>query len=471
MKFVLQVVLILFGASHLCAADIKSGDFAAGYYLEVSGKGPIYSVEIPQEIYRTVTRSDLGDIRVFNSGGKIVPHGLKKTKTKPAGGRIRESVPFFPLYKKGDGEALPGMSLLVARNNDGTIISIGKSTATGADRGQRNGYLLDISNLKREPKTLEFQWAGNTQSTVLNIEIRQSDDLVSWSRLVRKATLVDLHYGGQRVEKKTVQLAYPTKKYLKLTWQKNVRDFLLTGVVSGSEIAPSRLKRQWISLGTKKIVKENNLLRLDFDSRYHLPVNSAQIRFSQFNSMARVSLSSRSDEESEWRVRCEQLFYNLDLNGTAVQNEPCTFSSRSDQFWRLTILEDGAGLGEAAHGLQFQLGWTPSELFFVGRGNPPYLLAFGSGKLTRAENKVDSQMVLQAIDKASVDQSISMARIGNRIELGGELALKPPPSRPPWKKWLLWSVLILGVGVLAFMARSLAKEMKVSEGRNEAGQD
>lgn len=471
MKFVLQVVLILFGAGYLCAAEIKSGDFAAGYYLEVSGKGPIYSVEIPQEIYRTVTRSDLGDIRVFNSGGEAVPHGLKKSKTDPEVGRTLEPVPFFPLYEVRDGDAQPGMSLQVVRNNNGTIINIDQGPVEASDQRRIYGYLLDISSLKREPKTLDFQWAGSTQSTVVNIELSQSDDLVRWSRLVRKATLVDLQYGGQRVEKRTVQLPYPTKKYLKLTWQKNFRDFLLTGVVSGSEIAPSRLKRQWISLGSKKAVKEDNLLLLEFDSRYHLPVNSAQVRFSQINSMARLSLSSRSDEESEWRVRCDQLFFNLDLNGEAVQNEPCIFPPSPDQFWRLTILEDGAGLGEAANGLQFQLGWTPSELFFVGRGNPPYLLAFGSGKLTQVENKVDSQMVLQAIDKASVDQSTSMARIGNRIELGGELALQPAPSRPPWKKWLLWSVLVLGVGLLALMARSLVKEMKVSEDKNEAGQD
>jgi len=117
------------------------------------------------------------------------------------------------------------------------------------------------------------------------------------------------------------------------------------------------------------------------------------------------------------------------------------------------------------------LGWTPSELYFVGRGSPPYLLAFGSGKLQGAETGVDSQLVLQAMETAVMDQSIKKAVVGKRIELGGEQALQPPPKGLPWKKLLLWGVLALGVGVLAFMARSLVQEMKVSKGDNESSQE
>ena len=72
-------------------------------------------------------------------------------------------------------------------------------------------------------------------------------------------------------------------------------------------------------------------------------------------------------------------------------------------------------------------------------------------------------MILQAIEAESASGVTREARLGKRISLGGKAALKPPPKRPPWEKWLLWAVLLLGVGVLAVMARSLAKEMKAAE--------
>jgi hypothetical protein len=74
------------------------------------------------------------------------------------------------------------------------------------------------------------------------------------------------------------------------------------------------------------------------------------------------------------------------------------------------------------------------------------------------------------METAVMDHSIKRAVVGKRIELGGEQALQPAPRGLPWKKLLLWGVLLLGVGVLAFMARSLVQEMKVSKGDNESSQ-
>jgi len=55
------------------------------------------------------------------------------------------------------------------------------------------------------------------------------------------------------------------------------------------------------------------------------------------------------------------------------------------------------------------------------------------------------------------------ARLGKKVTLGGEEALQPPTPARPWKKWLLWTVLVLGVGLLAIMAKNLIGEMKKEE--------
>ena len=174
-------------------------------------------------------------------------------------------------------------------------------------------------------------------------------------------------------------------------------------------------------------------------------------------------MQSRPDADKGWRTRCEQVFYDLNFAGTAIQNNPCDFSTSADPLWRVVVKQDGAGLRSGKGVLTLQLGWQPSELVFIGRGAPPYLLAFGSGKIAQQDKTNNSGMLLQTIPMDSPTQAIGLAQIGTKIELGGELALQPPAQPTPWKRWLLWAVLVLGVGLLAFMARSLIKEMKTAE--------
>jgi hypothetical protein len=127
------------------------------------------------------------------------------------------------------------------------------------------------------------------------------------------------------------------------------------------------------------------------------------------------------------------------------------------------VREDGAGIGSRSQAPILQLGGNPSELLFVARGAPPFLLAFGSAKLEQQEGKGESGMILHALDTAPKNQVVGQARLGKRVDLGGDKALQSLPPPPPWEKWLLWAILILGVGLLAGMARSLVKEMNTRE--------
>ena len=53
---------------------VSESDFAYGYTLEVDGDGAIYSLTLPEAVYHGLTRTDRGDLRVFNSQGVAVPH-------------------------------------------------------------------------------------------------------------------------------------------------------------------------------------------------------------------------------------------------------------------------------------------------------------------------------------------------------------------------------------------------------------
>ncbi|MDK9708562.1 MAG: DUF3999 domain-containing protein [Desulforhopalus sp.] len=452
-----MIPLLALQAAFAGTQEVRPDDFAAGYYLEVTSPGPLYSLELPLDVYRTVRRPDLGDIRVFNGAGEVVPHSLRDVAVPPEAVRKKASVPFFPLFENTANPGQSDLAMQVVRNSSGTIVSINADPKPGAGGPQTTSYLLDLSGLKTPVGELDVHWIAGQGSPVYAVTVQHSSDLQRWIPLVANAPLADLQHGGARVEKRNIILPYGPQKYLRLTWQGGT-PLVLNRVDAVSPIVPSRQPRQWDDLGSGVVDTGEKVPALNYKTSLRLPVSSAQMVFFDKNPTARIALQSRPTDKDPWHTRCEQVFYKLSFTASEVRNEPCVFQPTTDTLWRAVVREDGAGIGSRQQIPTLQLGWNPSELVFIGRGEPPFLLAFGSAGLEQ-QDRGDSTVVLQALNAGPANQGIGSARLGSRRELGGERALKSLPPPPPWKKWLLWGVLVAGVACLAGMARSLIKEM------------
>jgi hypothetical protein len=124
------------------------------------------------------------------------------------------------------------------------------------------------------------------------------------------------------------------------------------------------------------------------------------------------------------------------------------------------VHDDGAGLTDGSRKVTLDLGWQNEELLFLARGSAPYILAFGSGKLERNASAQERESMLTALSQQQSDALVQNAVLEKRLELGGEDALVPPAQPKPWKTWLLWGVLVAGVGAMALMAISLFRDLK-----------
>ena len=57
-----------------CAAFAQSpGDFAFRLPVRAEGEHAFLRLEIPDAVYEGIVRADLGDLRLFNGDGEIVP--------------------------------------------------------------------------------------------------------------------------------------------------------------------------------------------------------------------------------------------------------------------------------------------------------------------------------------------------------------------------------------------------------------
>lgn len=465
MKTLLTVALVMLCVSGVFAAEPTTEDFAFGYPLEVTGPGPIYALQLPSEVYRMVRRADFADMRVFNAAGEIVPHSLRPSEADPQNASIKESLPFFPIQGGRAAYTNPDLALRVTRNASGTIVDLKSAPPAGGAAPGLAGYLLDLSTMHKTAtavRELEFFWRQHRDSVMFAVTIAQSDDLQHWQTLVGRTTLAELQYGGQKVERRTVQLPSQSMKYLMLTWQENDQPLELTAVNGYSQLIASRQQREWLELADGTLLGDGRTT-IEYRGNYHLPITGAQLHFPEINVIARIAVQSRADDQAAWSNRCRQVFYSLALDNTLLQNEPCTFPATSDPQWRLLVEEDGAGLRGGKGIPTLQLGLRPSELIFLGRGEPPFLLAFGSGRLAGEGSPGDTQLLAQTMQGEAGNRMTGRADLGKKITLGGDEALLPPAPARPWKKWLLWTVLVLGVGLLAAMAKNLLGEMKKEE--------
>ena len=458
MRYILLFMIFIVNPVPVAAADLSSTDFAFGYALNVDGDGAIASLVIPDEVYRVVKMADLGDMRVLNAAGEIVPHYVRQPSLPDKAQQTRTEVPFFSLHSDQVKAGELNLGVRLEKTPQGTTIQL-DTRESPASRGQNaSSYLFDLSGVKTEVRGIELSWSPGELSAA-TVSLQQSDDLTHWSPLVDRAVLVDLEHQGQRIVQPKIHLPRNPLKYVRMNSAEGTLPFILQKVTVFSGAEPARLPRHWLALDKGRFDQQAET-SIVYHSPAPLPVNGVRLRFPEVNGILRATVQSRPDDKSPWISRCSGVFYVLQVEGDRLGSELCALAETADQHWRLAVVQDGVGLEKSERLPVLELGWTPAELLFVSRGPAPYTLAFGSGRLEREKGPVGGDMIQQAL--ASEDQKILIrpAVLGKRLELGGEKALADQPAPLPWKKWSLWLTLGAGVVFMGLMVWKLSREMR-----------
>jgi hypothetical protein len=430
----------------------QKNDYAYGLPVEVSGAAAIYRLAVPEAVYTHLTRADLGDLRVFNAAGEAVPHSLRRPD-KP---RVDEGdplvVPFFPYAVIKPGEHRPAL-VQVTINDQGTVVSSRADTKT-AGTERVSAYLIDVSALQDAPSRLVFSWESPEDSFVAHVSIEGSDDLGHWHTLVSQASLVRLYFADRELGRKEIELPDRKYKYLKLNWPAATDGVRLAGVQAWFSQKTEPVEPSWIVLTGSAVADEQDVF--DYRSQGYLPVEWAEVALPEDNSLLDVKLFSRAEEAAPWRTCHTGSFYRLQVDGASLASEPARFSRVTNPFWRLEAVSDMSGLGAAVPVLR--LGYTPHQLYFLARGEGPFVLAFGAHAAPGGQAQINA--LLARIDEKNSDMFIGEAHAGEMITLGGADKLQAPPASFPWQQLMLWSVLVMGVFVLGAMAWRLGKQIK-----------
>lgn len=432
------------------AAPPAPQDFAYGLRLQVPAGGALYRLPVPEAVYLNATRSDLGDLRLFNAQGEILAH-LVRAPAPPAAEERFTSVPYFPLPEDtptGDGPR----DLRIEVTADGAIVNVRRgqgATGTGATR-----YLVDTSQLQWAVAGVQLEWSAPAQERFFTaVQIESGSDLEHW-QAAGNAQLAQLRYGEHALRQDEIALSAPVRgKYLKLTWPAG-RDGVAITAVRVMPPAPVRAPQRWTHRFDGAAAQAG--LAIDFDLGTALAVDRVRPVFQRDNLVTELRIVTRADTGQPWTRRCSGVVYALNADGRNLASTPLSCPGPAHRYWRIELQgENASGLTQTLP--QLEVSWPASEIVFVASGTPPYTLAYASARVPAPPAPV--RALLTALDDESNRQLIREATVGEPIALSGDVALRPKLAWP-WQQILLWAVLIGAVALLSTLALRLYRDMK-----------
>ncbi|HEY8508173.1 MAG TPA: DUF3999 domain-containing protein [Steroidobacteraceae bacterium] len=428
--------------------QLKPEDFAYGLPIRITEEAAGYRVPLPLIVYRTVVRTDKGDVRVFNGSQQVVPHTIERPRSTLSEPVITDPLPLFVLR----GEPSKALESIRITIDSGRAHVDAKSGNGGAGTGAIRSYVLDGRSVMKSPiAAFQLSWPDDAPDYAGRMRIEASDDLGNWRVVVDSAPIAHLRAGEARLTENRIEIPRTASKFWRLSWTTADAPFEITSVVA--ELARGEVEGKRESLAVRGTRVPDKPGEFEFDLGARVPADRVNLDLPERNTIVEVTLFSRSTPRDTWKYVTRSGFYRLQGDSADAServNGALTTSPNTDRYWLARVEGAAAALGDGIP--QLRVEWLPDELVFLARGEGPYTLAFGSAAAAPIKSSLYS---------LPGGARILHATFGEPHALGGESRLQPIPQKMfSVRSVILWGVLGAGIGVLALMAYRLARELK-----------
>jgi hypothetical protein len=376
----------------------------------------------------------------------------------------------LPAESEARDSLLRAIALRVERDRERAVIEIGSlpPAATAAALPAVGGYLIDARPLKDLKGRLVLCFAAAADDYAGRVEIRGSDDLVFW-RPLTSGPLARSRRLGEIIERNHFALERPPA-FIRVGWASkdvpNIERAEFLEDVAASVTLPRAQLAATLS---------DNRRSLYVDVPEALPISRVLVRVPDLNRVVRAQVYRRDAApsprvrrsavgprraEERWQAIGSVDAFRVLRNGVEVEGAPLAVPVRTDQL-RFDFSEplDGAPPSIEAE-------WRPGRLIFAARAPGPYLLAVGR-RDTPVGPALDARSVLAADDPAAVRLAIATVEVGSSAVTAQQQRAQRIASEASWSRYLLWGVLILAVGGLAWMAWRMSVQLRQTGARTK----
>lgn len=447
--------------AHAVAANTPA-DYAYAFPIETSTPyanvgNSAWRVDLTPAVYRWVQDADLRDVEIFNAAQHPVPMGLVAgTPTTTA----REEHAALPALEVPASAGTPGASdlrLVIDRDADGRLRRIDAGEQKPSTQPGRD-WIVDASRFDHAIDTLALTWSEPATGVVARFGIEASNDLEHWQN-AGGATVLALEQDGAKLERRDIPLGGVRAKYLRLHRTDDgpaLKELRVEArAVERTRAMPAR---EWIG-GDRVVAAEPappGVTRFDYALPAPLPIDVVRIGLASDNALARITLFARLADapDAAWTRVATQTAFRLRQGNDVLRNDDLAIQlARRVKALRI---ESSNAIAEAP---DLMLGYRPDSVVFLAEGAGPYTLAVGSASARHADYPVDAALAsLHA--SLGKDWQPPPAALGQAKASGGEAVLKAAPPPVPWRRWVLWAILVGGAALIAGLAISLLRGAK-----------
>jgi hypothetical protein len=464
MKLATVLFFLLCGAA---SAQERATQFAHGAAIKVEGADSHYRFPMPAAAYMGVMRGDLGDVRVFNAAGEVVPHAFAPLRPKTIAPETR-AAKLFPLYGE-QSKGLDGVDVRLEQTTQGTRVRVASKPSSRSPR-QLLGYLIDTGNEPPALAALQLDWEPGSDFTGFGF-VEGSEDLKRWRSLADGSPIVFLQHDGARLEQRRVPIAGSRARYLRISFTSVPPTFALKGVRLELPADAWQPARDWLAVpGAQEAKRAGEYV---FDTGGHFPVDRVRLALPQQNTVAQARLFARDRAEDAWQQVTSAVLYRLLRNGREFVNPDVVVPADSRRYWMLKVDQRGGGLGAGEVRLEF--GWIPHEVVFAARGAAPFSLAFGMKGARPTAMPIAAVLPGYKIDEPIPAKLAAVSVDGPLVRQQPSLFKDPAAfvsaavDSGQAKRWALWTALVAGVLVVAGMAFTLLRQLGQAPQNRDSG--
>jgi len=418
----------------------------------LGGSSSLRSVDLPNEILEGMARNDLGDLRIFSAEGQLVPHQfvrgttLKTTKS--------QSLVFYPFDKK---QAADLASIRIRIEQKGGEQSVDVQSQGADEKAQVANefqYIIENTVSQKSDKqlcSLSLDWQQSKASMILPLKIESSNDLEHWSSLSRRKSVSKLNYSGSQLLRSKVGIPCTTQRYLRLQWLKPEQNIKLINIVGSYRQAGGKTM-QWASLGKPELNSEGDWL---FENKSVAPIARLSLSAPFDGVLYKGQLFSRNNEKSKWKSQQNIIQYRLKMGDAELTSDPIMLYNGYDKYWKVQL--SGETKFSASQLPEIKVSRQQQQIIYLAQGAEPFTLAYGNASVRPANDSGINQLIRTLQDAgASPDKAAlgDIVKITDKVEITQEV---------PWKKIALWMFLLLGTGVMGYMAYSLYRQMNTKD--------
>ncbi len=443
-KIALSILLLSLYCQAQAAPEIRDYAFQA---VISENDEKLQRFVLPLEVILASTRTDLSDLAVFNVDGKPMPHSVVVT---PA--TVSDRVIELPFHKF-DRFLQQQTKIVTTReqNQQANSTSELETTERIAVQSVRNDYLVELApdEETRSFERLELQWQHEPASQILEVRIEVGNELDRLRTIRPRKSLTNSQSGDS--DWRSINSIPAHNKYLRLTPVNAVTRFELqqvSGHYQETLAAPTLVHTL-----TPELVSDEAGEFYFF--RYPSVVRAETMRIipGDKHSVIVGDLYVSNSSEPEKRRLAERGFRQHNLSDDEVK--PSRPFNMSRLYPANVWFSSKTDLPSPP---QVALGYPQYEVVFLGDGNGPYRLAWGN----HAHETLTASLgeLLEGNLKEFQQRGI-LVQLGSTEEAGGAERLEPQASLP-WKKWLLWALLVIAALVTGRMAYRLYREMNAA---------